>query len=138
MKRGFGLVEVMVALAIIAVVLSAATRLSVVSIRSGAYADSLTQGASLAHSRLQLLKSSDFNDPALHPGWHTDSLNPTLVDGKPYYVAWTVSERDTVKDITVYAAWNDRAAAKNFASAEALKESGCGYAWSRGLIEPTE
>jgi len=138
MKRGFGLVEVMVALAIIAVVLSAATRLYVVSIGTGAYADGLTYAASLAHSRLQILKSLDFEDPALKPGWHTDSDNPTQMAGRPYYLAWSVGTRDNGKDVTVYAAWNDRGQAGNFTSPDAIFSSGCGVAQSRGHIEARE
>lgn len=138
MKRGFGLVEVMVALAIVAIVLSAATRLYVVSTRTGAYADSLTYAASLAHSRLQLLKASKFDDPALGPGWHTDANNPALAAGRPYFLAWSVGGGGKTKAITVYAAFNDRVEAGAFASADALVNSGCGYAWSRGTIEAPE
>ena len=138
MKRGFGLVEVMVALAIIAIVLCAATRLYVVSTRTGAYADSLTYAASLAHSRLQMLKAAAFDDPALGPGWHTDADNPTQVAGRQYYLAWSVSMRGKGKGVTVYAAWNDRGEAGNFASADALFDSGCGYTQARGYIEALE
>ncbi|MEN6472407.1 MAG: type II secretion system protein [Syntrophaceae bacterium] len=138
MRRGFGLVEVMVALAIIAIVFSAATRLYVVSTRTGAYADSLTYAASLAHSRLQMLKSAAFDDPALGPGWHTDAGNPTRVAGRAYYLAWSVSARGKGKGVTVYAAWNERGEAENFASAESLFASGCGYTQSRGYIEALE
>jgi prepilin-type N-terminal cleavage/methylation domain-containing protein len=139
MKRGFGLVEVMVALAIIAIVVGAAVRLSIVSTRTGAYADSLTYAASLAHSRLQLLKASKFDDPALGPGWHTDANNPALADGRPIFLAWSVGGGGgKTKAITVYAAFNDRAEAGAFASADALVNSGCGYAYSRGTIEAPE
>ena len=138
MKRGFGLVEVLVSLVIITVALSAATRLFIVSTRTGAYADSLTYAASLAHSRLQMLKAAAFDDPALGPGWHTDAGNPTYVDERPYYLAWSVSARGTGKNITMYAAWTDRGEAGNFASADNLISSGCGYTLSRGYIEARE
>jgi prepilin-type N-terminal cleavage/methylation domain-containing protein len=138
MKRGFGLVEVMVALPIIAIVLSAATRLSLVSTRTGAYADSLSYAASLAHTRLQMLKSLACDAPELGAGWHMDANNPTQVAGRAYYVAWSVSARGTGKGVTVYAAWNDRGEAESFTSAQALTASGCGYTQSRAYIETLE
>lgn len=134
MKKGFGLVEVMIALMIISVVIIAVTRMFMVSTRTNTYAESLTYASALGHSRLVSLKALAYDAPELQDGWHRDTGNPIREGERRFYVFWSVQTQENGKAITAYTAWDDQSEARDFGSADALLNSGCGHVEFRGGI----
>jgi prepilin-type N-terminal cleavage/methylation domain-containing protein len=136
MKRGFGLVEVMVALVVIAIFIVAVTRMYMASTRVSAYADNLTYASALGHTKLLFLKALPYDARELDAGWHRDPGNPIQEGGRTFYLFWSVLMQPKKKEITVYAAWNDRGQADNFGAQAELQGSGCAHVEFRGLVEP--
>lgn len=134
MKRGFGLVEVLIALMILTVVMVAVTRMYIASSRANTYAENLTYAAALGHSRLISLKALAYDAPELHTGWHRAPGNPQPEAGRRFYLFWSVEGREGGKDIVVYTAWDDQAPAQDFGSAQALLASGCAHREFAGYV----
>lgn len=127
MNRGSSLVEVLVALTVAMVVFVAATKLAVLSVRSNAYAESLTYASVLGHTKLTSLEHLPLDSPDLEDQWHQDSANPFVWGGRQFYRFWQVDAALVGKQVVVHVAWNDsdRPGAGGIGSLESLMQSRC-------------
>lgn len=127
MKKGFSLIEVMIALCILMVSAMAFFRMHMVCTQARAYADCLTRATVLGSSRMLHLDSLPATAPDLTEEWHQDPGNPITDSGMQFYRFWIVRNATEGKEATVYVAWSDRtrARASNFASEEEIVAARC-------------
>ena len=101
---GFSLIEVLIALVILAVGILAVAGLQVTSIRGNAYSHRATVATSLGEGQLEVLLGLDYDDPRLNPGSHV----PIVQD--QYTLVWSVSEDSSLnntKTIQMVVTWNE-------------------------------
>jgi len=103
--EGFTLIEVMIALVILAVGILALGTMQIVSIRTNAFSSEMTYSTMLAQQRMEILRNLAYDDPALDSGNH--ALVPIIGDkGASYTVAWDVDTSVAdMKTITVDITW---------------------------------
>jgi type IV pilus assembly protein PilV len=106
----FTLLEVLVAISILAVGLLAAASMQVAAIQGNFLAYSVTNGTTLAQHKMEdltgLVYTEDFTDPDLSSGNHQD---PTPPPG--YAISWDVTNSNPMtntKTITVTVTWQDK------------------------------
>jgi len=114
--RGFTLIEVMIAMVILAVGLLALMAMQIVSIKANAFSSEMTYSTMLAQQQLETLENLPFSDPDLtgttppaSPTLHTLPL--PIMDGKggSYTVNWYVENTTTdMKTITLDVVWQSR------------------------------
>lgn len=116
-SSGFTLVEVMIALVILAIGLLGIATLQIVSIRGNAFSSEMTYAAMLAQERLEILRNLIFTatatDPDLAAGPH--ALPPAVGDkGVSYTVSWNVTDDPSgeMKTVSVTITWTGAAAAQ--------------------------
>ena len=127
MKKGFTLIEVMVALVMVMVCVLAVAKLSVLAVQSKAYGEHLTRATMLGQAGILSLQALKETSPEILEGWHQDPLNPLSHDGMEFYRFWMVTQRPLGKEVTLYVAWHDRhgGRARGFGSLEGLMASPC-------------
>lgn len=127
MRKGFGLIEVLVALVVIMAIFMTAMRVSLLSTRTNRYSESVTYAAALGHTKLSSLKNLPADSSDLDLQWHMDPDNPIVCGNTPFYRFWQVKDLSVGKEITLYVAWDDysREKARNFGSLTGLEESSC-------------
>lgn len=127
MKKGFSLLEVLVALLVIMIIFLSYMKFSIVSIRSNRYSEDLTTASILAHTKLVSLKNLPAESSQMSPEWHQDPENPILQGNVSFYRYWEVSDIPLGKQVMLYVAWYDHARSKprDFASLSDLQESKC-------------
>jgi type IV pilus assembly protein PilV len=106
-SKGFTLIEVMIALIILAVGLLALMTMQIVSIKANAFSSEMTYSSMLAEQQLENLKYLPFTDPAL-VATPTPQTLPPIVDntGASYTVSWQVADTTpTMKTITLTVTW---------------------------------
>ncbi len=104
--EGFTLIEVMIALVILAVGILALGTMQIVSIRTNAFSSEMTYSTMLAQQRMEILRNLAYNDTDLNSGHH-DEL-PTIIGdkGASYTVTWDVDTSVAdMKTITVDITW---------------------------------
>jgi len=122
-KEGFSLVEVLVALAILAVGLLALAVLQVTAIKGNAVANKWTIATEQAQDRLERFRHVAWDNIASSSssGFNTGTMTPqyvnlpgaagdnTTVRGTLYYRVWYVSSNvtNTLKTVTVWCCWQD-------------------------------
>ena len=105
-QSGFTLIEVMIALVILAAGLLALATMQIVSIRSNAFSSEMTYSTMLAQQRLEILKNLDFDDGALAAGNHALPQQIIGDKGIPYSVSWDVVDTATdMKTIDLTVQW---------------------------------
>lgn len=126
-RKGFSLVEVMVALCLLMVSALAFFRMHVVCIQARAYGENLTRASVLGSSCMAHLGSLPSSAPELTPQWHQDPGNPIMDSGVPFYRFWIIRETPRGRDATVYVAWTDRprGRAADFVSEEQVASASC-------------
>ncbi|MCJ7547777.1 MAG: prepilin-type N-terminal cleavage/methylation domain-containing protein [Deltaproteobacteria bacterium] len=110
--KGFTLIEVMIAVVILAVGLLALMAMQIVSIKANAFSSEMTYSTMLAQQQLETLRNLPFTDAALAavpPS--TPHTLPAIIDAKggSYSVSWEVADTTTaMKTITLYVDWQSR------------------------------
>lgn len=105
-QSGFTLIEVMIALVILAAGLLALATMQIVSIRSNAFSSEMTYSTMLAQQRLEILKNLPFNDGALADGDHALPQQIIGDKGIAYSVSWVVEDTATdMKTIDLTVQW---------------------------------
>jgi type IV pilus assembly protein PilV len=108
-SRGFSLLELLVALAILSVGLFALAGLQKTAIEGNAASRNLTSAVFLAEAKMNELQAKGYSN--LSPGAFSDSNNPVNERGEPggiFARTWTVSGHGVnMKQITVSVSWKD-------------------------------
>ncbi len=107
MKKGFSLIEVLVALFIIMVMFVGVIKISILSLRANAYAEAVTYASVLGHTKLYSLKSQGFDSEGLTLEWHMDPMNPIFCNNIKFYRFWQVDKVPAGKRVEMYTAWID-------------------------------
>jgi len=122
-KDGFSLVEVLVALSILAIGLLALAVLQVTAIKGNAVASKWTIATDQAQDRLERFRHVAWDNIASSPsnGFSTSPLSPqyanlpgaagdnTIVRGTTFYRVWyvTTNATNSLKTVTVWCCWRD-------------------------------
>jgi len=98
-SQGFTLIEVMIALVVLAVGLLALGTMQIVSIRANAFSSEMTYSTMLAQRQLETLKNLSFSDAVLTATTpETPHTLPAVIEkGASYTVSWEVT--DTTSDM---------------------------------------
>ncbi|MDI6762088.1 MAG: prepilin-type N-terminal cleavage/methylation domain-containing protein [Thermodesulfobacteriota bacterium] len=107
-SKGFTLIEVLVALVILAVSLLALAGMMTTTTKNNAFGGNLTEAATLAQDRLEELRVTDWDNIV-------NGSNASSIRGLNYNRTWTVvlgpssppSPNDNEKRVTVTVDWND-------------------------------
>ena len=104
--EGFSLIEVMIALVVLAVGLLALGTMQIVSIRSNAFSSEMTYSTMLAQQQLETLKNLGFTDPDLTATPPSHTLPEVIEKGASYSVSWEVEDTSAdMKTITMDVTW---------------------------------
>ncbi len=127
MRKGFSLIEVLVALAVTMAIFMVALRVSILSTHTNSHSESVTYASAMGHTKLVSLKNLSPDSPDLDLQWHKDPDNPILCGNVPFYRFWQVSDVPVGKEIVLYVAWDDnsREKSRSFDSLASLQESRC-------------
>lgn len=127
MRRGFSLVEVMVALCILMICAACLFRLNVVAVRARSHGEILTRATLLGAMKAEELANPRAAPGAIQPGWHRDPGNPIKDGGMDFYRFWAVKEDTQGASASVYVIWSEknRAKAADFSSLQEVEASSC-------------
>ena len=121
-KEGFSLIEVLVALVILAVGLLALAMFQITAIRGNAVASKWTTATQLSQDRLERFRHVPWVSIASSnaAGFNTGTMQPvyanlpgaqgdnTITRGTQFYRVWNVADNSTtLKTITVWTCWQD-------------------------------
>ena len=104
-NEGFTLLEVMIALVILAVGLLGLAALQLVAVKSNAFSSEMTYATMLAQQHAEVLKSLPYTDANLTPGTHTAVGSSK---GVQYSVTWNVTDNvpaTDMKSVNVTVLW---------------------------------
>ncbi|RPJ73137.1 MAG: prepilin-type N-terminal cleavage/methylation domain-containing protein [Desulfobacteraceae bacterium] len=106
-QNGFTFIELMIAMAILAIGMMAAVSMQFSSTRNNTNGNIYTQASMLAKTQIEMLKSQDVS--LLLVGSHPDPMNPIRPDGANggiYSRSWEISNLgDGARNITVRVQW---------------------------------
>jgi type IV pilus assembly protein PilV len=104
-QKGFSLVEVLIALVILAVGLLGVTGMQITAIRGNHFSGNLTQATVLAQNKLEELKHLPYYDPKLSSGQPPQQIADS---GVVYTVQYNVTALgNTMKNMTATVKWVD-------------------------------
>ena len=108
-RNGFSLIEVLIALTILAIGLLAIASLQVTSVRGNFFSNSLMQATYVAQDRLEFLKNLPFSDPLLSTGNRVDGTTKIsdLVFNRSYTVELVNDPKGNYLKISYLVKWND-------------------------------
>ncbi len=104
-QSGFTLIEVMIALVILAVGILALMTLQIVSIRANAFSSEMTYASMLAQSRLEQIRNITYD--SLSPGTVTDTVSASdVTKGTAYDVEMKIEDNTPdMKTVTLTVKW---------------------------------
>jgi prepilin-type N-terminal cleavage/methylation domain-containing protein len=136
-EAGFTLLEILIAIAILAFGLLAVATMQATAIKGNARAIGISEGVTLAQDRAELIEQLAYNDATLSDGGGTNDGSAGLDDnlansdqqdlnnpvklvpsGRDYYIYWNVVEDwpiTNTKTIRVFVTWTERGAQKSVA-----------------------
>ncbi len=130
MKKGFSLIEVLIAIALVFFITCGTIRFLMASNKTGIDSNLSTYASVAAHTKLVSLKKIPVTDPDISMGWHEDKGNPLVQGNMNYYRFWRVSlNKDGSRALNVHVTWNNTETPGTVSSEEGLK--GCG----RSVVE---
>ena len=95
-QKGVGLIEIIIAMLIFAIGITAAIRTLPVSNAATSRSRNLTMATNLAQQKIEELMGTPFNDGQLLAGAHNDQTNPIE---RIYTRTWNVTDNDPVVDM---------------------------------------
>ena len=95
-EKGVGLIEIIIAMLIFAIGITAAIRTLPVSNMATTRARNLTMSTNLAQQKIEELMGAPLNDTDLTAGAHNDQNNPIE---RIYTRTWTVTDNDPITDM---------------------------------------
>ena len=107
-ERGFTLIEVMIAMAIMIIGLLAFWKMHITSISADAMSNQMTKAVFFANQKIEELRASDF--ASLASG--TDTVTDVITYKRNWYVS-TYSALDDVKELRVIVGWLGEGCATN-------------------------
>lgn len=102
---GFTLLEVMIALVVLAVGLLGLAALQLVSVKSNAFSSEMTYATMIAQQHAEILKNLPYTDADLNPGSHS-AIGSSK--GVQYTVTWNVTDNiptTNMKSVNVTVQW---------------------------------
>jgi type IV pilus assembly protein PilV len=105
-SNGFTLVEVVVALVILAVGLLAIAAMQITSTKGGYFSSNVTQATIFAQDKLENLKNLSYSDSKLAGGEHDEGTMSGTIFSRKYNVVEDAG--NSMKTITVTVQWVDR------------------------------
>lgn len=105
-EKGIGLIEIIIAMLIFAIGISAALRMLPVSNKATSRSRNLTRATNLAQEKIEELMATPLNHADLNAGNHTDVNNPIDLH---YSRSWNVTDNVPVTDmkrVTVTVSFN--------------------------------
>jgi Tfp pilus assembly protein PilV len=125
MKKGFSLIEVLIAITLVFFITCGTVKFLMASNRAGIDSNTNTYASVMAHSRLFSLKKIPLSDPDISVGWHQDKGNPLVQGNQDYYMFWRVFlNTDGSRAIDVHVIWDDKVTSCSFSSEDDLNSSG--------------
>jgi hypothetical protein len=125
MKKGFGLIEVLITIALVFFITCGTVKFLMASNKTGIDSNLKTYASIMAHTKLVSLKRIPLTDPDISAGWHEDKDNPLAQGNLNYYRFWRVSlNKDNSRAINVHVAWNNKGTSGSFSSEDDFKASG--------------
>lgn len=108
-RRGFSLIEVMIALLFLGIGLLAIASLQVTSVKGNFFSNNLMQATYVAQDRLEFLKNCSFDDPVLGAGDHDDGTTriSDLVFNRSYSVELVDDSNGDFLKIHYFVRWSD-------------------------------
>jgi type IV pilus assembly protein PilV len=106
-QKGFSLIEIMIALIILAVGLLGIAGLQITSIKGNSFSSYVTQASILAQNKLENLRNLPYEDPKLTGGQPAEQITKS---GIVFTIGYDVSLLgSSMKKITTNVGWTDRA-----------------------------
>lgn len=127
MKRGSTLIEVLAAIFVFMVVLAAAVKLSVFSVRSGSASENMTYASVYGHTKLVSLVNMPTASADVQPGWHRDTENPIIKGGVRFNRFWQVDDVKSGRRVVLCIAWDEgeRKGSSDISSLNDFQQSRC-------------
>ena len=108
-SKGFSLIEVLIALVILAISLLALAGLMATTVRNNSFGGHVTEASTLAQDKLEEFRAMRWDDvQATPPGPETDPVSKIGSTGIVYTRNWNVAQNGNIKTITITVNWNDR------------------------------
>jgi len=106
-SKGFSLIEVLIALVILAISLLALAGLMATTVKNNSFGSHITEASTFAQDKLEEFRAMRWDDVQVTPpGLDTDNRSGST--GIAYTRNWTVIQDGNIKTITITINWNDR------------------------------